>query len=135
LSKGTRAQPFEGKTVAIRRHGQSTELVDQDGETIVWDTPERRPYLAAKLARVSGSVLLFGLGLGTTLGMLLEKADHITVVEINKEVLDWVSPFYPEEKIRYVHADATKWKPDRDFDWLVDMTVRTIIKPMERKKS
>lgn len=119
----SKAEPFEGKTVAIRRYGESTELVDlSTNETIVWDNPQRRPYLKKKLEGITGSVLLFGLGLGTTLGMLLEQADNITVIEINKEILDWVSKFYPEDNIRYIHADCRTWQPDQKYDYILDMT-------------
>lgn len=131
MLNGTRTQAFEGRTVAIRKYGNgdTTELVDlKTGDTIVWDNPPRRPYLAKKLEPVTGSVLLCGLGLGTTLGMLLDKeVNHVTVLEINKEILTYVSKFYQDERVRYILADCMKWVPDRDFDWLVDMHERTYI--------
>lgn len=130
----TRVTPFEGRTVAVRRYTNSVELVDlKTEETIVWSSPRHKFYLEKHISPITGSVLLFGLGLGTTLGLLLDKeVNHVTVIEINKEILNYVSKFYQDERVRYILADCTKWVPDRDFDWLVDMHERTLITPYKR---
>jgi len=69
-----------------------------------------------------GTVLINGLGLGTTVKMLLEKdgkrkIDHITVIENSEDVIKLVAPSYQDPRVTIIHADAFTWIPPKGQRW------------------
>lgn len=69
------------------------------------------------LRRAQGRVLLTGLGLGLCLQALLRKpeVEHVTVIEIESDVLAIVAPYYRDRfddtRMSLIHADAFTWQP------------------------
>lgn len=88
--------------------GHYTQLLI-NGRLVMSDTPSeyRDHYELFQHAR--GAILVHGLGLGCALNVLqsLPEVTSITVVEINKDVIDLVGPHFPEVEI--IHADAMFW--------------------------
>ena len=70
-----------------------------------------------------GPVLITGLGLGMVSAALIRAGiPSIDVVEINHDVINLAAGHYAKlakkhgVEFRVHHADACKWKPDRQFD-------------------
>ena len=63
--------------------------------------------------KLTGDVLIAGLGIGFVIRPLLKRADvrSITVIENNADVIALVAPRYP--KVEIVHADAREWTPPK----------------------
>ena len=87
------------------------------GSTLVMsDTPDekRDHYSAVRMA--TGNCLIAGLGIGMVLNAIAQKEEvkHIDVIELSKEVLSLVSPFYDSlypSKITFHCASIFEWKP------------------------
>lgn len=68
------------------------------------------------LRRAHGRVLLTGLGLGLCLQALLRKpeVEHVTVIEVESDVLGIVAPYYHDRfgdaRMSLIHADAFTWQ-------------------------
>lgn len=85
---------------------------------VMSDTPDEifDHLLAIRLAQ--GRCLVHGLGIGVVLqGMLMkEEVEHVTVVEINPDVIGLVGPHYVErfgeERLSIIQGDAFTWKPE-----------------------
>lgn len=67
------------------------------------------------------TVLLHGLGLGVALrAAVLEGASKITVVEKDKDLLDFVGAYwkdYYRDTVELIHDDAMTWSPKRGAKW------------------
>lgn len=84
------------------------------GEVIMSNTPDEIHDHFPLLWAASGRVLINGLGLGMCIEMVIDKVDHITVVEISEDVIKLVGPYYKDNpKVEIVHADAFKYKPEK----------------------
>ena len=66
------------------------------------------------LREARGDVLIGGLGIGLILDPIIAKADSVTVIEINPDVIKLVGPVFPSVKI--VEADCYSWKPENTYD-------------------
>jgi len=98
-----------GTYTYLHRYTDSTLHVG--GETVMEDTPfELRHHLNFML-RAKGNVLITGLGLGCVVrGLLVNpRVEHITCLEISKNVIDLVEPYMPKERLKIIHTDALKW--------------------------
>ena len=87
-----------------------------DGELWMSDTPDEiTDHMGAisEIERVGGRVLINGLGIGLVLAAALavEGVEHVDVVEINRDVIDLVAPFYADPRVTIHHGDAL------DIDW------------------
>jgi spermidine synthase len=79
------------------------------------DTPaEMRDHWEA-VYHAKGSCLLNGLGIGMVLkNILLEpEVTDVTVVEISQDLIDIVSPHYPDPRVTFVCADALLYAPPK----------------------
>ena len=93
-------------------------------EPIMSDTPAEIHDLREVIARAKGQVLINGLGLGVVVSAVLEKhdpnllhtVDHVTVIEINEDVIklvgDSLSAKYGD-RLTIVCADALEYTPLR----------------------
>lgn len=87
------------------------------GSSVMSDTPDelRDHNQAVRLA--FGNVLVAGLGLGIVLNALLMKdeVEHVTMVEIDPDVIHLVWPAFEQyrDRLTLVQADIFKWKPAR----------------------
>lgn len=92
-------------------------------DPIMSDTPAEMRDHASFVERASGDVLITGLGLGLCVKNLLLKKSvrSVTVVELDPDVIELVSPCYAGPRVRVVQADAFAWRPSKaerwDFAW------------------
>ena len=76
---------------------------------IMSDTPTEIREHAHAIENAHGKVLITGLGLGAIVSALLAKpeVEHITVVEIDRDVIAITGPYYEDEpRVTIVNADA-----------------------------
>jgi len=101
-----------GRSVPI---GETYTRLTRNGYLVMSDTPaEMRDHLFA-LHRAKGSCLLNGLGIGMLLKNILLKPEvtDVTVVEISQDLIDLVSPYYKDDRVSYICADALEYIPPR----------------------
>jgi hypothetical protein len=92
---------------------------------IMSDTPAEIYEHGHAFVNAHGRVLITGLGLGCLVAALLSKpgVEHITVVEIDKDVLALTGKFYANEpRVTLVNDDAIRFAanytgPDFDYAW------------------
>jgi spermidine synthase len=104
------------------------------GDTL-WmsDTPDERRDHWRPVQHATGHTLVAGLGLGmVALAVALKPAvTKVTVIEINRDVIELVAPYLrtalraagrPEDTLDVIEADVFKWKPEKgtrfDAVWL-----------------
>jgi hypothetical protein len=108
-------------TAAERKDIEDGLVVDAeapDGDPrympIMSDTPSEIREHAAAIEEASGKVLITGLGLGCIVSALLAKPDveHITVVEIDRDVIALTGPYYQDDpRVTIVNMDARAAAP------------------------
>ncbi len=103
------------------RAGSYTELTDRGG-VVMSDTPAEIRDLYPLAGHLHGRLLLNGLGLGVALQGALDRpeVEHVTVVEISRDVIALVAAHYArrqEGRLTIVHADALEWKPPKGARW------------------
>lgn len=93
------------------------------GTVVMTNTPDEIRDFLHFTHRAKGTILINGLGLGCVLKVLLEKQNvtKITVIEKNEEVINLVSPYFKDERLTIIHADAFEYKPPNgemyDYVW------------------
>lgn len=74
------------------------------------------------IIKASGRILINGLGLGLVVNALLKKDDvgSITVIENSQDVINLVSPYFSDERLKIINCDAMLYKPDKNefFDYV-----------------
>lgn len=99
---GGRAVPVSEKYTRLMRNNT----------LVMSDTPaEMRDHrFAVHMAR--GSCLLNGLGLGMVLKNILLKPSvtEVIVVEISQDLIDLISPYYNDSRVKFVCADAFTYR-------------------------
>lgn len=90
-----------------------------NGVMVMSDTPAEIGDHIYFIGRATGRVLLNGLGIGMCLQALLRKpeVEHVTVVELEADVLALVAGHYLAlfggARLTFVHADAFAWQPPK----------------------
>ena len=95
--------------------GEYTRLL-RGGTIIMSDTPGEKQDHETFVRYAAGKVLIAGLGLGMVTNAVLLKPNvkHVTVVEIDSDVIKLVGPHLPnQERLEVVNADIWEWKPRR----------------------
>lgn len=95
--------------------GESFTRLMRGGTLVMSDTPaECRDHMEA-VRNAKGSCLINGLGIGMVLKNILLKPEvtDVTVVDISQDLIDLVSPFYTDPRIKYVCSDAFLYKPEK----------------------
>jgi hypothetical protein len=119
LSLQRRAIPQE-----IKDHEEGAILDALDGAwtPIMSDTPAEIEGHEEVIENAHGRVLVTGLGLGCIVSALLAKpdVDHITVIEIDRDVIALTGPYYEDDpRVTIVNADALGFaslvKPGVDY--------------------
>lgn len=132
----------EAAFTAIRREyvasGEYTKLI-VGGKLVMSDTRREYNEHSNLFSKAHGTILVNGLGLGCCLNVLLHlpRVDEITVIEINKNVIELVSPAFSDPRLTIIHADAFEYRspknkrfnvvwhdiwPDKCLDYLSEMT-------------
>jgi predicted membrane-bound spermidine synthase len=95
--------------------GTYTRLM-HDGHLVMSDTPAEMRDHSYAVHKAQGHCLINGLGLGMVLKNILLKKEvtKVTVVEIDQDLIDLISPHYKDSRIEFVCADALKYKPPKD---------------------
>lgn len=97
--------------------GQYTGLLFR-GSVVMSDTPDEiRDHMGA-INAARGRCLINGLGLGVVLQAVARKSevDHVTVIEIDEDVIALVGPHYEAmfpDRIDIIKADAFAYRPPR----------------------
>ena len=89
----------------------------RNGRLVMSDTPdEMRDHLPI-VNHATGSVLLNGLGLGMVLKNILlkEEVTDVTVIEIDRDLIGLVGPYYSlrDKRVSVICADALTYKPPK----------------------
>lgn len=96
--------------------GEYVGLFNEDG-LVMSNTQLEYRTSRAFVARANGRVLVSGLGLGMLIRPLLARSEvtSLTVLEIERDVIALVAPFYAdcEPRLNIVHADALSWSAAR----------------------
>jgi len=89
--------------------------LQRNGSTIMSNTPAEIGDFNEFKRKATGNVLINGLGLGVTLAYILAKPDitKVTVIEIDQDLIDLISPFYTDPRVNIIHADALEYKPEK----------------------
>lgn len=104
--------------------GTYTRLL-RGNKLVMSDTLAEQHDHAYAYHKATGRVLIHGLGLGMFLGVVLRKLEvtHVTVVEIDADVIALVGPHYEAmakaegKALEIIHADALKWQPPKGARW------------------
>ncbi len=97
--------------------GTYTKLT-RNGQVIMSDTPDEIRDHRFFVYRAKGKILVNGLGLGIVVELLLDKdeVDHITVIEISRDVIVLVGKYLKDvygDRLTIIEADALTWKPPK----------------------
>ena len=105
-------------------NGIKYQRLIKNGTIKMFNEPEIVNDFEEFLTRAEGSVLINGLGMGMCNVHLLQKETlkDLTVIEYDKSLLDFISPFFAhEDRCTIIHADAYKWEPPAgkyyDYVW------------------
>ncbi|WP_235297966.1 spermine/spermidine synthase domain-containing protein [Portibacter marinus] len=106
------------------REGIYYQRLIQNGIIKMLNTPEIVEDFEDFLLKAEGHILINGLGMGMCLCYLLKKrtVKSITIVELDKSLIDFISPFYrDDERCSFIHSDAYEYEPPDgqtyDFVW------------------
>jgi len=86
------------------------------GTCVMSNTPDEIRDFMGFVWRSSGNILVNGLGLGVLLKALLNRpeTEHVTVIELNEDVIKLVGPTYENDpRVTIIHADAFEYKPTK----------------------
>lgn len=98
--------------------GQYTRLFLGD-RLLMSDTPDEIMDHNPLFWRARGRMLINGLGLGVVVrgALMSDQVEHVTVIEINPDVIALVGPHLSEafgsERLEIIEADALTWKPPK----------------------
>lgn len=103
---------FSGRGVPI---GEEFTRLMRGNTVVMSDTPAEMRDHREPVRRATGSCLINGLGIGMVLKAVLKKNEvkDVTVVELSQDVIDLVSPYYLDERVTFVCADALEYKPPK----------------------
>ncbi len=95
--------------------GNYTKLHCKGRGVIMSDTPAEKQDHAQFVLEARGHCLINGLGLGMCLqaALLKPEVEHVTVVEIDQDVIDLVWRHYASDRCTIIHASAFDYKPPK----------------------
>lgn len=100
--------------------GTYKRLVHDKRGIVMSDTDAEIADFLSFVLDARGHVAVAGLGLGVVTQALLARPEvkHVTVVEIDRDVIKLVKPYLECDRLTVVRADIFKWVPSRKFDWV-----------------
>lgn len=90
------------------------------GSTIVMsNTPDEIKDFSFFARNSNGDVLINGLGLGCVIKVLLEKENitSITVIEKSEDVIKLIAPYFNDNRLKIIHADAFEYTPPKTIKY------------------
>ena len=105
------------------------------GRLMMSDTPMERISNKTFIDCANGRVLIAGLGIGLIIHNILEKQSitEIIVIEKYQDVIDLVSPYFNDTRLKIICADIFDWKPAKGekfdtiyFDIWPDITTENL---------
>jgi hypothetical protein len=97
--------------VVLQEMTHSQDLEDRRNDVWMSDTPMERITNQIFLDNAHGRVLVAGLGISLVIQPLLfdERVSHITILEIDKDLIEMMSPYVKNPKVEIIQADATEF--------------------------
>lgn len=95
----------------------------RSGTVVMSNTPDEISDFSHFTRKAKGSVLINGLGIGCVVKVLLDKPEitKITVIEKSEDVIKLVAPYFNDERLNIINADAFEYKPTKgemfNFVW------------------
>lgn len=95
----------------------------RNGTVVMSNTPDELRDYRHFTRKAYGVILINGLGLGCVVKELLNKSEviKITVIEKSEDVIKLVAPYFKDERLTVIHADAFEYTPPKgenfDFVW------------------
>lgn len=88
-------------------------------KTIMSNTPAEISDFLPFYYHAKGTCLINGLGLGVCLKAILKKheIDLVYVIEISKEVIDLISPYINDDRVKIIHDDAFNYQPPKNIKY------------------
>jgi 16S rRNA (adenine1518-N6/adenine1519-N6)-dimethyltransferase len=96
---------------------RNIQLTKSLGQNFLHDTNQLRRIVEAARIAPEDSVLEIGPGLGPLTELLLEKADRVMAIEMDKRLFDILQDRLPSPKLRLIHADALHYVRDQTRSW------------------
>lgn len=95
--------------------GVYTQLTCAGRGIVMSDTPDEMRDHSWAVRMADGHVLINGLGIGMVLAAVLRKpeVERVTVVEIDKDVIDLVGPHYACDRLEIVNVSAFDYQPPK----------------------
>lgn len=95
--------------------GIYTKLVHANRGIVMSDTPDEMMDHVEFVKHATGHVMIAGLGLGMVLKAVLAKPDvtRVTIVELDPNVIDLVSPHYRDLRLTIVQGSIFDFKPPK----------------------
>jgi hypothetical protein len=100
--------------------GKYTRLMHENRGCVMSDTPAEQWDHYSFIRQAKGHVLMNGLGIGMALNAILKEeasnspVEKVTVVEIDRDVIDLVGPHYlQDERVEIVHSSAFDYQPPK----------------------
>jgi 16S rRNA (adenine1518-N6/adenine1519-N6)-dimethyltransferase len=93
------------------------QLTKSLGQNFLHDANQLRRIVEAAHIASEDSVLEIGPGLGPLTELLLEKADRVLAIEMDKRLFDILETRFPTPKLRLIHADALHYVRDQTRSW------------------
>ncbi len=92
------------------------KYLKKNGETIMSNTPDEINDFRYFVGKVTGSVLINGLGMGVILKAILEKPEvtEVIIIEKSLHVIRLVAPTYINDKrVNIINEDAFEYQPPK----------------------
>lgn len=95
--------------------GTYTRLIHMHRGVVMSDTMAERDDHHSFVRNATGHCLINGLGIGMCLAAILRKdsVTKVTVVEVDKDIIDLVSPHYSDPRVNIVHCSAFDYQPPK----------------------
>lgn len=91
----------------------------RNGELWMSNTPDELNDANELLYKAEGNVLIAGLGMGIIPWLLMQrgKVKKITIVEIDKDVIELISPYLKGLPVEIIEGSIFDFKPKQHYDW------------------
>lgn len=109
---------LNGDNRCLIRAGKYWKLL-RDGKLWMSNTPDELNDAYEIINYAQGSLLIAGLGMGIIPWLVLQKGKvgKITIVEIDKDVIKLISPYFKGLPVEIIEGSIFDFKPKEHYDW------------------